>query len=177
MRRARRRVATRPGDAVLAAFGDDVGFTLVSGKRRRVDAPRTALMFFDDDGKAWPSCSLLIAKLQMRGTRPATDDEMKGLPGQWLGKNYEGARSTVDLPPKSLSEWTLVGSLARIWYFRIGDYAPGFFKHAFNKPTGLRRLVFLVKGKREVLLYKRRSMFRVELGKGCTITRSGLEVP
>src|SRR5580658_4288729 len=72
VRRARRRVATRPGDDVLAAFGDDVGFTIVSGKRRRVDAPRTALMFFDDDGKAWPSCSLLVAKLQMRGTRPAT---------------------------------------------------------------------------------------------------------
>jgi len=162
---------------VLAAYGDDVGLTLAKGNRRQIDAPRTALMFFDEDGKAWPNCSLLIARLQMRDTRAATDEETKGLPKQWLGNDYEAERSTVDLPPKSLSKWTLVGPLARIWYFRIGDYAPGFFKHAFNKPTGLRRLVFLVKGKREVLLYRRRAMLRVELGEGCQITRDGLEVP
>jgi len=162
---------------VLACFGDTVGFSLARGRKRRVDAPKNAMMLFDDDGKAWPACSLLIADLALYGTRDATDDETKGLPRQWLGKHYEAERSTVNLPPKSLDAWTLVGPLARIWYFRSGDYAPHFFKHAFNKPTGLRRLVFLVKGKREVLLYRRGSHLRCELGAGCMVTRSGLEVP
>ena len=164
---------------MLVCVGDTVGFTLARGRKRRVDAPRDAMLLFDDDGKAWPECSLLIADLALHDTRDATDEETKGLPRQWLGKHYEAERSTVNLPPKSLDAWTLVGPLARIWYFRSGDYAPRFFKHAFNKPTGLRRLVFLVKGKREVLLYERRGMYRVELGNGksCQITKYGIEVP
>jgi len=130
---------------VLAALGDSVSFTLTTGKRKRVRAPARAWMLYDDKGKSWPDTSILVGVFRTRGTRPATDDEMKGLPDEWLGKMYEAERSMIDLPPKSLSDWTEVGPVSRLWYYRRGDIIPGFFKHAFNNPKGVRRLVFLIK--------------------------------
>jgi len=162
---------------VLAALGDSVSFTLTTGKRKRVRAPARAWMLYDDKGKSWPDTSILVGVFRTRGTRPATDDEMKGLPDEWLGKMYEAERSMIDLPPKSLSDWTEVGPVSRLWYYRRGDIIPGFFKHAFNKPKGVRRLVFLIKGKQDVRLYKRGALYRLDLGTSSIVTGQGVEYP
>lgn len=161
----------------VVAGGEDVRFTLRTGRKRAIYAPRDAWLMFDETGKTWPECSLLIASISLSNTREATKEDVRGMPGQWLGKDYDAHVSSTNLPPRSLDSWTLVGPLARIWYQRVGTYAPAFFKHDFNKPRGVRWIQWLVKRSRTVNLYKRGDAFRVELGKGCILTPFGIEYP
>jgi len=160
---------------VLFALGDDVGFKL-KGVRRRLDLPASICILRDDDGAKWPKDSLLLMRIPARG-RQSTDDETSGAPRWWLGDDYDAETSMIDTPPKALSSWKLVGDVEKIWYVRFGTKAPGQFKHRFNKARGLWHIVAWIKGKREVKLYKRGAMYRIELGGGAVVNDLGLVWP
>ena len=98
-------------------------------------------MTVDDDGVRWPTYSLLIASVPRGAARVATDEEMSGLPGWWLGKDYVGHRTDFDTPPRDLAKWKYIGDVKKIFYDRFGDKAPGVFRHFFNKARGLWRVV------------------------------------
>jgi hypothetical protein len=157
-------------------LGDDVGFVLKNG--REIDAPKRALMCFDNEGVAWPKCSVLVASLKLRDTRPLEDDEYNGAPKDWLGRSYDPNVSTVTLPPKSLSQWTEVGELKRIYYHRFGTKLPGPYKHDINKPRGFYRLLWLFKGKMKARLFRlgRERVYRVELDE-CVLDGRGIVRP
>jgi hypothetical protein len=125
-------------------------------------------MLHDPVGHSWPRCSLLIAPFQ-RGGRAATEAEKDGAPKEYLGRTHEYHVGKLDRPPSSLSEWERVGEVATIYYVRPGRKAPGRFYHHF----GQRRLAaFYKKGK--AILYKRGSMYRVELARGCIVDGRGI---
>ena len=159
---------------MLIAKADDVGFVMKGG--RKLDCPARACMLHDDSGKRWPSCSVLIASIR-RGHRIATKDEVAGAPRDYYGRSYEAHVGSVDVPSRDLSKWKLVGSVEKVFYDRFGDKAPGPFKHTFNKARGLYKIVALVRGKRDVQLYKLGSAYRLELGGGCLVTDLGLVWP
>ena len=159
---------------MLFALGDDVGFKLKDG--RKVWCPRRACLLRDDDGKVWPSCSLLIARIDGRG-RDATDDEMSGAPKWWLGRDYDARVSMFNTPPRALTSWKLVGEVDQIFYDRFGNKAPGRFHHTFNKARGLWHIVAWIKGKKIVKLFKRDGMYRLELSGGCVVRDLGLIWP
>jgi hypothetical protein len=128
-------------------------------------------MLHDPSGKSWPACSLLIVGFDRRG-RVATDDERKGAPKEYLGRKYEPRIGSVELPPRSLSEWSSLGEIETIYYVRPGTKAPGKYFHDFGK----RRLrAFFKKGK--ATLYRRGSAYRVELGRGCIAHHDGIVFP
>lgn len=169
----------------LICMGREVEFDLRETPIGRFDqgktvvAPPDAGLLHDESGAYWPRCSLLVANFE-RGSEE-TDE----------GKNYFGRgagvkRGSVELPPKDISAWQKLGEIKTIFYDRAGTKAPGYFKHQFNKPRGLYKLVFLVKGKAgkqpAVLytLFSRRlgqSFYRVELPSGCIVDDRGIVLP
>jgi hypothetical protein len=159
---------------VLVAKADDVGLVMSNG--RRLDCPQRARMLHDDSGKVWPACSILIASIR-RGRREATDDEFSGDAQSWLGKDYVAHVGSFDPPPRDLSQWKYVGDVKKIYYVRYGTKAPGQFKHRFNRARGLYHIVAIINGKREVKLYRRGRMYRLELGGGCLVSSLGLVWP
>lgn len=159
---------------MLFALADDVRFKLKDG--RKVNCPASACILRDDDGKVWPECSLLIARIDGRG-RDATDDEMSGAPKWWLGRDYDARISTFDKPPRDLASWQLVGEVDCIMYDRFGTKAPGRYDHTFNKARGLWHIVAWIKGNKVVKLYKRDGAYRLELSGGCVVRDIGLVWP
>ena len=157
---------------MLLDQGEEVAFDLVDG--RQIDAPKRAGMLNDDTGKAWPKCSLLVMSYR-RGSRAATDDEMKGAPKNYLGGDYPGSVSMIQAPPKSLSEWKFVGDVKKLFYWRPGRHQ-GKFHHEFNKPKGLVRLLFIFRGKMKAKLYRRGRVFRIEL-EACWLDSRGIVRP
>ena len=159
---------------MLFALADDVGFKLKDG--RKIDCPKHASLLYDEDGKSWPSTSLLIARIDVGG-RDANNDEMTGTPKWWLGADYDARVSMFSTPPRALSSWKLVGDVEKIFYDRFGNKHPGQFKHTFNKARGLWHIVAWIKGKRDVKVYKGHGMHRVELGPGVVLRDVGLVWP
>jgi hypothetical protein len=155
-------------------LGDDVGFVLKNG--REIDAPKRALMVYDNEGDNWPKCSVLVASLKLRDTRQATKDEYNGAPKDWLGRKYDAHVSTVTLPPRALGEWKHVGELRRVYYFRFGTKYPGPYKHDINKPRGLYKLLWLFRGEMQANLYRIGRMYRMELDQ-CVIDSRGVVRP
>ncbi len=68
--------------------------------------------------------------------------------------------------------------MKEIFYERAGRYE-GPFRHEFNKPRGMWRLIWpFKKGADEpVFLYTRRGFYRVELPEGCIVDDRGFVVP
>jgi len=160
---------------VLAAYGDDVGLVMTDG--RKFDCPKRFCMLYDGTGEYWPKDSLLVASIK-RGRRRASDQEYKGDPKHWLGRNYEAHVGSFDRPPRSLSEWKRVAGTARkIFYDRFGDRAPGQFKHTFNTARGLYRIVALFRGERDVIVYRRGRTYRIDLGAGSIVSDLGIVWP
>jgi hypothetical protein len=159
---------------VLIARADDIGFELKDG--RKIDCPIRACMLHDDSGQKWPKCSLLIMNIR-RDRMVPTPEQENGTPQWYYGKNYKAHVGSVDLPSRDLSKWKFVGDVHKIFYDRFGTKAPGQFKHHFNKARGLYHVVAIVKGKREVKLYRLGRAYRLELGGGCVVNDLGLVWP
>ena len=160
---------------MLVCKAYEVGFELIS-RRGKLWCPKTAAMLHDEDGTSWPKCSVLIARFT-HSLRRATDEEVKGAPKNWLGRKYDADIGSVDLPPRSLSSWTRVGDIRRMYYERIGTKAPGRYQHGVNKPRGLFHVVWLFKGDGEATLYKRGRVWRVEMSKNCIFDDRGIVYP
>jgi hypothetical protein len=157
---------------MLIDRGDEVGFVLEDG--RTIDAPKRAGMLHDETGKSWAKCSLLVMSYR-RSTRPATDAEFKSDAKDYFGRHYEACVSTIDTPPRALSEWKYVGDVKKLFYWRPGRHQ-GTYKHEINKPRGLTRLLFVFRGKMRAKLYARGRTYRLELDK-CHIDSRGIVRP
>lgn len=150
-----------------------------SGASKTVVPPADAGMLFDASGTFWPKCSLLIADFT-RGTEEV--DAAK----DYFGRGAAVFEGEVELPPKELSAWQRLGEVATVFYDRAGTKAPGFFRHKFNAPRGLFKLIFLIKGKAAkqppvlYTLFQRRTgrtFYRIELPEKCIVDSRGLVVP
>jgi hypothetical protein len=157
---------------VLIDKGEDVGFVLEGGKK--IDAPKRAGMLHDPSGRAWPKCSLLVMSYR-RSSRQATDDELRGESRDYFGRDYDACVSTIDTPPKAIGEWSFVGDVKRVFYWRPGKHQ-GVYKHDINKPHGFVRVLFLFRGKMRAKLYRRGRTYRLELD-NCALDDRGIVRP
>ncbi len=157
---------------MLIDKGEDVGFLLEDG--REINAPKSAGMLHDPTGRAWPKCSLLV--MSYRRSSKAADDKQIGRDARnYFGRDYEIGVSMIDTPPKALSQWTYVGDVQRVYYWRPGRHQ-GSYRHDINKPKGLVKLLFLFRGKMKARLYRRGRTYRLELDK-CHLDDRGLVRP
>jgi hypothetical protein len=130
-------------------------------------------MLHDDKGTQWNKCSALFVRFDPRG-RPATPAEMRGAPTHYLGGDYEGWVSNVDIPPRPLSAgWEEVGEVRKIWYTRQGTKAPGKYWHPFNKRVAM----FLWTKGETPILYRRGDAMRLEMKNGCIWDDRGIVRP
>jgi hypothetical protein len=77
------------------------------------------------------------------------------------------------MPPRALDEWERVEEVTRIEYRRSGTKAPGDFFHKFGDGRWFRAFI---PGKLPTL-YRRGSIYRLELGKGCAWDDRGISHP
>jgi hypothetical protein len=138
-------------------------------------------MLYDESGESWPGCSLLIGEFE-RGREE--DDSGEG--ESYFGRNATVFAGGIDLPTRDLNAWQRLGEIDTVYYDRAGTKYPGFFKHTFNKPRGLFKVIFLIKGKaakKPAMLYtlfRRRSektFYRIELPAGCIVDDRGIVMP
>lgn len=153
---------------MLVAKGSSVWMKLDDGR----EVLTRGAMLHDESGHSWPKNSLLFASFKRLGT-PATDAQAKGAPRNYLGRGYSVSVGRVELPPKVLSAWTEVGPVKRVEYVRGGSKAPGGFYHNF----GERRLAGLFRSGKHPVLYKHKSMYRLELGSNSIADDRGLVFP
>lgn len=147
---------------MLIARGHDVSFVMADGR----DIEVSGALLHDSSGKAWPKCSALIATFK-RGPAVEMDAESK----DYFGRGYDAHEGRVELPPRDLKAWKLVGEVKKIFYERTGRHH-GLFQHEMGK----RRLwAFFKSGK--ATLYRLGRAYRLELGKGCIWDSRGLVFP
>lgn len=152
-------------------MGRHVSFDLKG--REKLDAPAKFGMLHDAAGRYWPSCSLLIAPFQ-NGTIEVDEG------ADYFGKNAAVYEGRVELPEKNLSRWDEIGTVSQVFYERTGTKYPGYYKHAFNKPRGMQKIVALFKkrvAESPVTLFELGECFRLELPKGCLIDDRGIVLP
>src|SRR5262249_39520451 len=157
--------------SALLCMGREIEFDLKSGET--IVAPPSAGMLFDETGTAWPKCSLLVKRFEDGTSRSDR------------GKDYFGRKASVyeghvELPMRALSTWKRRGEIKAIFYERAGTKLPGFFRHVFNKPRGLYKVIFWIKGrtaKTPAILYARGKDYRVELPDGCIVDDRGIVLP
>lgn len=144
---------------------------------KTIRPPRDAGMLYDDSGTYWPKCSLLIAEFD-RGRKKTNEGK------DYFGRNADRREGHLDPPPQDISAWRRLGEIDQIFYDRAGTKYPGFFRHEFNKPKGIRvKLIFLVKGKaakEPAVLYTLKSgktFYRIELPGGCIVDDRGIVLP
>jgi hypothetical protein len=153
---------------MLVCKGTSAWFELQDGTR--VKAP--GAMLHDPDGKDWGACSFLFVNFR-RNVRTAKPEEVSRAHRQYLGKTHKARVGSVELPPRSLSDWERVGKVKTIWYDRAGKIAPGRYFHPFGKRTA----TFLWQGGTFPTLYKRGRAMRLELGRNCLVDDRGFCLP
>lgn len=131
-------------------------------------------MIHDPSGRAWPRNSVLCGPFRPR-VRAATPEEYRGWAKDYLGSSHRPMVGIVDVPPRTLSEWTYLGEVERIFYTRTGRKRPGRYQHEFFKSTALATLVRGRHGK--VKLYRRGRFVRLELPKGAQLDARGYIYP
>lgn len=156
-------------------MGRKIAFVLRSGAKRgrELEAKRARDgMLYDASGKYWPKCSLLITPFENGKKEVAAGAE-------YFGREAIVKEGHVDLPPRSLSGWTLVGECRDVYYDRAGTKHPGPFHHEFDKPRGLWRLIwpFSKKAHGPALLYTRHGSYRIDFPDGCLIDDRGIVMP
>jgi hypothetical protein len=158
----------------LVELGRRVALEMVDGRQVR---PAGSLLY-DKSGTQWPSCSVLIMPFAHAG-RPAKQTPFAK---QWFGSGYEVLAGDVNTPPKDLGQWREVGPASRVLFTRGGEEYPGDYEHPFGAAAGgFMRVLFpgsgkLNPGKKPILLH-RPGAYRLELGSGCSVTRSGFVHP
>jgi hypothetical protein len=136
---------------------------------------RDALLY-DVSGTHWPSCSLLIAPFEkMRAVAENPTSEALA----FYGRSATIRQGAINLPPRAVGAWDRLGAIETIFYERRGKRAPGYFRHEFNRPRGLWKLVWPVKkgADKPAILYTLRGAYRVELPQGCIVDDRGIVVP
>lgn len=157
--------------STLLCMGREIEFDLKSGET--IIAPVRAGMLFDATGAAWPKCSLLVKRFES-GTARSKEGK------DYFGRKADVYEGDIELPPRALSQWKRRGELEAIFYERAGTKLPGFFRHRFNKPRGLYKVIFWIKGraaKTPAVLYSRGRDYRVELPDGCIVDDRGIVLP
>lgn len=155
-------------------MGRDVSFLLRNGHRFMAQRKRAG-MLYDDTGTYWSNESLLVMPFEQGKTEWETSKSR-----DFYGKDFITYKGRIpQLPPKRLSDgWRNLGEVKKIFYDRAGKYE-GPFKHEFDKPTGLWRLIwpFDRRAHGPALLYVRKACFRVEFPEGCIIDDRGIVMP
>jgi hypothetical protein len=154
-------------------MGRDVAFIMRSGHEFEAKRKRDGLLY-DDTGKHWSKESLLVAPFE-QGDEEIENDRAH----EFFGSDFAIYRGGIIPPPKQLKNgWRNLGEVKTVFYERAGKYE-GPFKHEFNKPRGLWRLIwpFDRRSKGPALLYARKGCYRVEFPKGCIIDARGIVMP
>lgn len=153
-------------------MGRDVSFEMQNGREISARRKRDG-MLYDDSGKHWPDCSLLVARFD-QGEDEIEDDKAR----EFYGKDFAIYRGGMVPPPRALKDWRNLGEVKMIFYERAGKYE-GPFKHEFNKPRGMWRLIwpFTRAGGGPALLYTRKGCYRVDFPEGCLIDSRGIVMP
>ena len=144
---------------MLTAKGYDVGFILKDG--REVVPPKSYAMLHDPTGSDWGKNSILVAPFRR------TDRELES-PDAESYFGYVPRAGTVNLPPRAIGDWTPVGEVAEIDYWRPGEHR-GSYWHPF-KNGGWR---FESKPR----LYRLGGRYRLELGPGAKLNWRGFVWP
>lgn len=157
--------------AAFVCMGRQVSFDLDNGGQ--IDAHARDGMLYDQSGRIWPSNSLLVTRFD-QGSQE-TDDGL-----DYFGEDAIVYRGHVELPPKSLDSWQEIGVVTQVFYDRAGTKHPGYYKHEFNKPRGMQKLVALFKkrvAEGDCILYELGGCYRLELPQGCIIDDRGIVLP
>lgn len=169
---ARERAAREaPRSAGLVCMGREVTFDLDDGDS--LDLPARMGMLYDGSGSYWPNNSLLCVEFEQ-----GSDEVDAG--HDYFGSNAIVYKGHVDLPPKALGEWQRVGVVTQVFYDRAGTKHPGYYKHEFNAPRGMVKLIALFKKRvatGDCVLYELDGCYRLELPKGCIIDDRGIVLP
>lgn len=169
--RPKKKARENPVDgAALVCMGRKVEIVLRDGREVKPDA--RVGMLYDESGEFWSPESLLIASFEQ-----GSEESAHGY--GYFGKQAVVYEGHVDLPPEPLDSWKKLGEVKEIYYDRAGTKFPGFFRHEFNKPRGLYKLLFLFKkaAKLPAILYQRGSAFRIELPRGSIVDDRGIVLP
>ena len=156
---------------MLVSKGSHVGFKLAGKTRKKIWCPARAGMLHDPSGDSWPKCSVLVACYE-RGRKKPSREQYQGAPRDYLGRQYQARVGSIALPPRDLDQWQEIGELEEIYYLRPGTKAPGKYRHKFNAPRGMYRIMFLFKGRGDARLYKLDRMYRIEVER-CIIDDRG----
>ncbi len=159
---------------MITVLGNRVIFKLDDG--RKVHPGARASMMYDDSGRYWSKTSVLVGPYT-KGNEEVDPKKYNGFPADWLGRTYHGKIGSVDLPPKSLSEWEVVGDLETLYYVRVGRKAPGGYRHTLNAPRGSYKIVHLVKGKGKAVVRKHGSFYRLDFSRGLLLDGRGIVWP
>jgi hypothetical protein len=144
---------------------------------RRVRPPGACL--HDNTGTEWPRGSVLIAPFKKTG-EPL--DHAGREAEQWSTIAGKPRRGQLPAPPKSLSQWSFVGAVAAIDYERYGEHADK-YRHEFDG-EGERggdapwsKMLFLEIAAPQPVLYRYRSIYRMELPDGFVFNWRGFVWP
>ena len=154
----------------LIAKADALLFEMADGFD--IAPPLRDYLLHDPDGEVWPKCSLLVGSFK-KG-RGVVEDDAKAK--AYFGRQYTMHEGRIELPPRSLNEWSSLGEVERIFYERKGTRAPGRYKHPFGKSL-VGRLLSLFRGKDKATLYENGRWLRLELPKGCVVNDLGFVHP
>lgn len=151
--------------------------TLVLKDGRRI-RPRGAALH-DSSGKSWPKNSVLFSVFaKSGGDLRDLDKEAR----RW-SKTPENVRAgSLELPPKSLGEWCLVGVVEKINYTRYGEHADK-YTHSFdghgNKSGDgpISAAMLFEENTPHPVLYSRRGLYRMELPRGAVFNWRGFVWP
>lgn len=139
---------------MLTALGRNVRIYAEDG--RRISLPSGHVMLFDDTGRSWPRCGLLLGPVRASSeelAKPSSFGE------KWFGSQPQ-VRGDIDLPPKTLEGWKEVCRVTRIDYYRFGESHGGAYKHTLRQKT--------LFGKELVVLLRQHGAFRrLDLRGGC----------
>lgn len=99
---------------------------------RRIYLPKRLVMAHDPSGRLWPRNSVLFTAVRKDGIPVSMDADQR----EYFGRGYQAHQGTIlDIPPRGLDRWQLLGHAKTIFYDRGGVRAPGFFKHTFRAPS------------------------------------------
>ena len=160
---------------MLIVKGLSPRFFLADGTERR--GPQGASLLHDESSQSWPYSSGLVMRFDKRG-EPCDDEYAR----RYYGGDYEIHCGTIELPPKSISAWHLVGEVERAEYTRPGLIEPGRYEHTFGEheePGILDRIASFFHAAEGQLpkLYEREHALRLELGPGAVWSWRGIVWP
>jgi hypothetical protein len=151
---------------MLTAKGYRVSLRLL--ERGWIHAAPSAALLHDETGRTWPSCSGLITSFE-RGGSPL--ESVPPAVCRYFGCDEYVVRSGVlKVPPRSLGQWSLLGTAEEIHYTRRGEYAADYY-HPFEERGALWWKVKLP------TVYRLGSALRLELGPGCEWNWRGFITP